>query len=227
MSHDKHKVCIKVPKVYDWVTRQVDLPLMSFNGDELNNIFDCVTNGFTPPEDLCEFLEAHPGFTVHCDLIEDSILCQEIRQHNGRQPVTVTLPTGETVTLEKVKVLVKGLVQVVIRDANEQIICKTEPIQFATAQTFFLCAPEGTEVQCHITYFQCDADVICDDNFQQLDISILLCLDVQMEAPVKLEIEAAICKPRQELPVEDVLCPVDVFPPQCPEIFPGSVKRKC
>ncbi|WP_088103454.1 hypothetical protein [Halalkalibacter urbisdiaboli] len=225
MSHNKHKVCIKVPKVYDWVTRQIDLPLISFNGEALDDIFECVNNGITPPEELCEFLAAHPGYTVHCDLLENSILCQEIAQHNGRQQVNVTLPSGETVTLEKVKVLVKGLVQVTIRDNNGNVICRTDDIQFATAQTFFLCAPEGTEVDCHITYFQCDADVICDENFQQLDISILICLDVQMEANVKLEVEAAICRPRQELPAEDVLCPVGVFPPQCPEIFPGTSRK--
>ncbi|WP_078555125.1 hypothetical protein [Bacillus alkalicellulosilyticus] len=217
-NHDKHNVCIHVPKVYDWVTRQVELPLISIDDENLNDIFDCVG----PTDDLCAFLENFPGYTVECNLIPDTIYCDEIKQHNGRQQVEVTLPTGETITLEKVKVLVKGLVNVTIFDATGKPICCSDDIQWATAQTFFLCAPDGTKVDCHITYFQCDADVICTEDLQQLDISILLCVDVQMETKVKLEVEAAICQPRQELPIEDVVCPPVKFPPQCPELFPGN-----
>ncbi|MBU8906892.1 hypothetical protein [Desertibacillus haloalkaliphilus] len=225
-SHKKHRVCIKVPKVYDWVNRQVELPLISFHNEELEDIFE-VNNKHcfrtSPAETLCEFLDAFPGYQVECNLRPDSILCQEITQPNGRQDIPVTLPTGETITLQKVKVLVKGLVDVNILDAQGNVIARTaEPIPFATAQTFFMCAPEGTELQCHVTYFQCDADVICTDDFQQLDISIILCLEPQMETEVKLEIDAAICKPREELPIEDIVCPPEKFPPQCPEIFPGD-----
>lgn len=219
MSHKKHKVCIRVPKVFDWVARQVDLPLISFNDEELDDLFDCI--GATPTDDLCAFLNNFPGFTVQCRLRPDSLLCQEIRQPTGRHEISVTLPSKEVVELEKVKVLLKGLLDVDILDANGNVICRAEPIQFATAQVFFLCAPEGTEVDCHVTEFQCDADIVCTDDFQQLDISIVLCLDVQMEADVKLEIEAEYCKPRKELPISDILCPEDRFPPQCPLVFPG------
>ncbi len=232
MSLGKHKVCIKVPKVYDWVQRQVEVPLLSFEGEKLDDIFD-LNGNYEYDTELCEIL-ADTDYTVHCHLIEDSILCKEIKQHPTRHDVDVTLPTGETITLQKVKVLLKGKVQVVIDIQNPGPNCKkhkivSEPINFQTVQTFFLCAPEGTDLKCKVTYFQCDADVICelDPHFEQLDVSILLCLDVQMETDVKLEVEAAICKPRQELPIEDIVCPTDIFPPQCPEIFPAHHGKKC
>jgi hypothetical protein len=225
---DRENVCIHVPKVFDWVTRQVDLPLMSFTGDQLNDIdFDC--NGTTPIGNICDTLVG--PFTVRCFLSNaagqrldpnnnNSFFCEEIVQPQGRHQVDVTLPSGQTVTLEKVKVLIKGFVVVSVTDA-EGTTCTSEPIPFATAQTFFLCAPEGTVVECHVSFFECDADLICTDQFQQLDISITLCVEVQMEANVKLEIEAKICRPREELPISGILCPERKFPPQCPEIFPG------
>jgi hypothetical protein len=196
-------VCIKVPKVFDWVTRQVDVPLISQRG-LLTEVFPGCTlpTGITT-QDVAKF------GTVECflsdefgkpldPLDEGSICCVEITQPGGRQDVQVTLPTGEVVTLQK---------------------------PFQVAEKFFLCAPPGTFLQCHITDFECDAQLIffpCTgtngtDEFQ-LDISINMCQDIQMEAMVKLEILADFCQPRPELPFE---CPPRPFPPQCPTVFPG------
>lgn len=219
--HDKEKVCIKTNKVYDWVTRQVDVPLISISNTALDELFTCNNKS---PNDICEFLANQTNdssqFSVNCMLNNDSLLCQEIIQPGGRQPVTVTLPTGEEVTLNKVKVLVKGTVTVQILDAMNRVLCTSSPIQFATAQTFLLCAPEGTSLQCHISFFECDASLICTEDFQQLDVSITLCIEAQMEAEVKLEIEAVFCQPREEI-LEATLCPTNKFPPQCPEVFPA------
>lgn len=225
MSHsnnNKHNVCISARKIYDWVTRQLDVPLITLAGTDLEDLFECANNGFSPPDDLCTFLEAYPNYVTDCEIT--SVSCQEILQPGGRQQVTVNLSTGETITLEKVKILVNGAVRVFIRD-NDTLLCRSDEIPFTAVQTFFLCAPENTDVQCRITYSQCDTDLTCTDVVQQLNISILLCLDVQSEADVNLEIEAAICKPRKELPIDNIVCPVE-FPPQCPEIFPGNYGGK-
>jgi len=231
---DKEKVCIRTRKVYDWVTRQVDVPLRSFSGDDLEMIFpkaNCPREGT-----ICEFLTAQTmdphDFTIRCFLTDaagnpidpvvdqDALICQEITQPNGRQPVNVTLPSGETVTLQKVKALVKGHVVVQIVSPAGMVICQSSPIPFATAQTFILCAPEGTQLNCHISFFECDTSLVCTNNFAQLDVSITLCLEVQMEADVKIEVEARFCQPREEL-AEAVLCPTNKFPPQCPDVFPA------
>lgn len=218
MNQCKQKVCIKVPKVYDWVQRQIDLPLISFDGIDMDDLFDKKNDDHI---EVCKFLHRHPGFQVRCNLVKHSLICQEIKQHPSRHNVQIILPSGETIELQKVKVLVKGLVEIIILDKHGKILIVSDDIPFVTAQTFYLCAPKGTDLHCKVTYFQCNSDFVCTDDFEELDISILLCLDIQMETVMKLEIEGINCKPRNELAVEDVLCPVDIFPPQCPEIFPA------
>jgi hypothetical protein len=225
-------LCIRVPKVYDWVNRQVDIPLLTFMGPAgLAQLgFDCegVTGGV---EDPCAVL-GDSAFTVNCFVtdslgnpvdptVEGSLVCTEIIQPGGRLEITATLPDGETVTLQKVKALVKGFVVVEVSDLQGNTTCTSDPIPFATAQTFFLCAPEGTELNCHVSFFECDANLMCTNGtFQQLDVSITICLDAQMEANVKLEIEGKFCSPRAELVAG--VCPINKFPPQCPAIFPGN-----
>lgn len=52
-------LCIKVNKVYDWVTRQVDVPLLAFNASDLATgtiEFDCENGGVTPDTDPCAVL---------------------------------------------------------------------------------------------------------------------------------------------------------------------------
>ena len=228
---ETERLCIRVPKVYDWVNRQVDIPLLAFNGiNGLQDLgFDC--EGVTgAPDDPCQVL-GDTALTVNCyvtdalgnpvdPLREGSLFITEIMQPEGRHEITATLPTGDTVTLQKVKVLVKGFVVVEVSDLQGNITCTSDPIPFATAQTFFLCAPRGTTVNAHLSFFECDANLICTDgDFQQLDVSITICLDVQMEATVKIEVEGRFCQPREELVAG--VCPVNTFPPQCPEIFPG------
>ncbi|SDB82910.1 hypothetical protein [Shouchella lonarensis] len=221
MSHDqeKHSVCISVPKVFDWVTRQVDLPTISFREPELTDIFPCDE---TPGESLCDFLEDFPGYTTRCRVLEESLLTREVTDPACRVQVNVCLPNGKEVCLEKVKVLAKGLLEVDILDSTGDVICTSDPIEFATIQTFYLCAPKDTLVDAFISAGQCDAEIVCDDTFAQLDISFSFCLDIHVYADVRLEVEAAYCKPRNEFPVTDIVCRDNKFPPQCPVVFPGS-----
>lgn len=234
ISGAQETLCIKVNKVYDWVTRQVDVPLIAFNAGDLNStlFFDC--DGLTPGDDPCAVLGGN--FTVECfptdeagnpvdPLAPGSILCQEIPQPDGRASGQFQLPDGSTVTLQKVKVLKKGFIRVRVTSPSGAF-CTTQPIPWAVSEKFFLCAPPGTFLQCEITDFECDANLICRPSgvtpgtfeFQQLDISINLCQNIQMEALVKLEITAEFCQPRPDMPF---VCPPLAFPPQCPTIFPG------
>ncbi len=236
-------LCIKVPKVYDWVTRQADF-FRSFNGTnglgELN--FEC--NGVTGlAADPCELLNGNGNgnnngiicnnLNVEC-IITDSfgnpvnpeepgaILCQELTDPRNRESFEFTIPNGvtpDTVTLQKVKVLKKGFFVIQVSNGNG-VVCTSDVQSFATVEKFFLCAPPGTFLQCEITDFQCDATLCCnpDGTFNQVDVHINMCQNIQMEATVKLEITADFCQPRQELPFE---CPPLQVPPQCPEVFPG------
>lgn len=258
---EKEKVCIKTRKVYDWITRQVEVPIINMADDKLDAKFKCNSGGghggggshgggggggshgggggksgggTNDIQKLCQILEnAGDDFTVNCFLSDEDgrridprmdsydFTCKEIVPSNGRTPVTVTLPNGDTVTLQRVKALVKGFVAVQILNDYGEVICSSKGIPFATVQNFLLCAPDGTDLECHVSFFECDANLICAQDFQQLDVSLTLCLEVQVEADVKLEIEAKFCHPRDEILEPAQLCPTDIFPPQCPEIFPA------
>lgn len=167
------------------------------------------------PRVIC-FLTDENGYPVD-PLAEGSILCREIPQMGRRKNVTISLQNGETITLQKVKVLKKGFV--VVEISGMDITMKTSPIPFQTVETFFLCAPAGTSVHCEITDFECDARIICDknQNFQQLDLLISLCQSVQTEAEIKLEIEERLCEPRKEISTS---CPSYGISPECIEVFP-------
>ncbi|WP_209125415.1 hypothetical protein [Alkalihalobacillus sp. BA299] len=234
-KNGKETLCIKVPKVYDWVTRQVDVPLQTFTGhDSLKTLnFSCNGHHCVDP---CAALAGMGSLSIECILTDsygnpvnplspDAIVCTEIPQKNGRPEVEITIPNGEVITLQKVKVLKKGYFVVQISNSSGSVVCTSDPQSFAVAEKFFLCAPEGTYLQCEITDIECDVNLICredeegDPIFQQIDVSINMCQNIQMEAIVKLEITADFCQPRPEVPFN---CPPLNFPTQCPEIFPGN-----
>lgn len=235
ISGGQETLCVKVSKVYDWVTRQADVPLITVNTVAAAG-FDCNNDGMA--DDPCVTLGGN--LTVECfptdqfgtpidPLAPGAILCQEIPQPEGRATGQFQLPDGSTVTLQKVKVVKKGYIVVRVCNAQGQS-CTSQPIPWATSEKFFLCAPPGTYIQCEITDFECDANLICRETspgsgeftFQQLDVSINLCQNVQAEATVKLEIEADFCQPRPDMPF---ICPPMAFPPQCPTIFPPNANN--
>jgi alpha-tubulin suppressor-like RCC1 family protein len=152
-------------------------------------------------------------------LAEGSVLCREIEQIGGRQNVTVTLPNRRMVILQKVKILKQGFVVVQVSGMN--ITMTTAPIPFQVEETFLLCAPTGTHLQCEITDFECEVRMTCDanQNFQQLDLFISMCQSVQMEADIKLEVEGILCVPRMEI---STFCSPRRIPSQCPEVFSSA-----
>ncbi|OLO35867.1 hypothetical protein BTR23_16085 [Alkalihalophilus pseudofirmus] len=238
ISPIQEELCIRVPKVYDWVTRQADIE-KTFKGTQgLADLeFEC-NNGFTPEADPCFILNGandHNNLGVNCDhlnvdcIITDAfghpvdpeapggIICKEITDPRNRESVSVNLD-GESTTLQKVKVLKKGFFVIRVSNGNE-IICTSAPQSFSTVEKFFLCAPPGTKLQCEISHFQCEAVLCCreDDTFSQLVVHINMCQNIQMEAQVKLQITADFCQPRQEIPFD---CPAPQIPQQC--FFPIS-----
>jgi hypothetical protein len=150
-----------------------------------------------------------------------TIQCEEISDPHNRRNVNITLPNGKMVILQIVDVLKTGFVTVQFFNKKGEIM-NACTFPFSEVERFFLCAPEGTTVDCEITDFQCKAHVIPPLNKQTkcIDIVILidLCQSVQTVSEVKLEIEGKECKPRSELEGLTV-CPKPDVPPQCPFIF--------
>ncbi|WP_059104010.1 hypothetical protein [Shouchella shacheensis] len=228
-EHEKHNVCISVSKVYDWVTRQVDLPTMCYKDgkkeDELAELFKC--KNIDDCDSFSDFMKKYPKSKAVCRVLDSKFYTKEITDPDDRTQVEVSMPNGKEVVLEKVKVLIKVFIEVDIYDEFGEHLCTScEPLEFTKIETFYLCAPEGTDVCAYITSGQCDAEIICDGDYTQLDVSFSFCLDVHVLADVLLEIDAAYCKPRHEFPISDVICHENKFPPQCPVIFPGKYSDK-
>ncbi len=230
MNREKHNVCINVPKVFDWVVRPIELPVISISGtEELEELFpNCPPPTPSPAEDFCSFVVSN-NLRAECRVLEDTIITREVgyseERDKRRRRVDVTLPSGECIKLQRVKVLVKGQLVVDAVNENNMVICTSQPIEFSTIQTFYLCAPKDTEVETLVTQGECDAEFVCElgpTPHAQLDISISFCLDVAVIDFVKLEVEAAYCKPRDEFSLSQTICKTDLFPPQCPQVFPGS-----
>jgi hypothetical protein len=221
VSGGQETICIRVPKVFDWVIRQADT-LVSVLADD---VFTCAS-GITvcdlgPNPTLTCFLSDANGNPVD-PAAPGSIVCTEVIQPGGRETRTVQLPNGETVQLQKVKVLKEGFVAVTA--TGNGMTCHTTGIQFVIVEKFFLCAPPGTTVHCTITDFECDASLIncgavaspSPANPPLLEIHVNMCQSIEMEADVKLEIIANFCMPRQELANACVVTQL----PQCPAVFP-------
>ncbi|MCP3031937.1 hypothetical protein LF817_11330 [Halobacillus sp. A1] len=170
--------------------------------------------------DLCELL-ANAGF-VRCYLTNaagspvDEITCEE---QGNREDVSLQLPDGEPVTLQKITIGKQGYVVVEVGD--EDTLCVSDPIPFCFNEHVILCAPAGTDVVCSVTDFDCQASVNClDETFESLDIHFTVCQSIQTVAEAVIEQEVAFCVER------DVIIPDRcsfTMPAQCPVIFPSEM----
>ncbi|MBU9723622.1 MULTISPECIES: hypothetical protein [Bacillaceae] len=218
------RLCVRVPKVYDWVTRQVDRERQFDSLDRL--AFVCNDIEENDEVDPCEFLNDDEDFIVNIiptDEDGDEIDASEIdcREVGPRQDIFVE-ELG--VELQLVKLKLEGFYVVELRnEVTNEVVCVSSPIPFCIPQKFLLCAPEGTEINCHIFDFFGNGVLCCSNGeFVELAVTKTFCLSVQAEADVKVEIEGRLCKPREDMiePIFEEKCPKITFPPQCPEIFP-------
>ncbi|MGM7683514.1 S-Ena type endospore appendage [Cytobacillus sp. Hm23] len=145
------------------------------------------------------------------------IKCKELSDPKNRKEVVVKLANGKTTTLQKVVVLKQGFVTVVIfNKKGEESICRVFP--FCEIETFLLCAPVGTTVDCKIDDVICEAFLVpslkvpnCFEVFIRLDI----CQNIKVTGAVKLKVLAEECNPRENVIPEEI-CQVEPEPPACP-----------
>ncbi|WP_280769240.1 hypothetical protein [Salipaludibacillus daqingensis] len=229
------RLCIKVPKVYDWITHQAEKEFQFSIGDidffteeepenqRKDNVVSDVCGYFLP--DLVK---------VSCVLVEPEKpkkkekkqeLCQEVGE---RKDIFVEEFDTE---LQLVRIQKQGQFQIVLESDHKNGVAPlfSEPVNFFKLEKFILCAPDGTEVICHVYDFDCEGQFICNGDGTEwtIDLVLLICQSIQAEAEVKIDIEGKICKPRPEiiLPIPDKECPEFTFPEQCPEIFPQPHKK--
>lgn len=139
------------------------------------------------------------------------IVCEEVRDPQGREDVSVSLNDGEKTVLQKVVIEKSGFIVVEVTDGINT--CLTEPIPFSKTEHVLLCAPEGTEIRCNITDVQCFAFVQCRNGiYEYVDIVLDFCQDIQAVAHTVVEVEGQFCSPRE--PVKQ-RCPPISIPATC------------
>ncbi|WHX64820.1 hypothetical protein QNH26_13885 [Peribacillus frigoritolerans] len=192
--------CIRVTKVYDWVV------LTNRDRNKVQIPEEC----FAAIEDA-----RHEGNTITatCSEVVGTRSCDFI----GATPANIpSVPGAQIVSLA---------FHVHIR---VQFFCNGEPLpgcNFVVPVSFMdeviLCFPEGTEINCNIFDVQCTV-VLNQMLGDMVVLDVTMCKDVQVEAEVKLEVEAKFCGPRPVIPIEEegFVCPTPRFPQQCPTFFP-------
>ncbi|MCL6587427.1 MAG: hypothetical protein K6T72_13120 [Anoxybacillus sp.] len=193
--------CIQVCKVYDWTTNVVsltqDITFIFPTGSLPTTIsqVNCVTT-------LLECAEDGPRRDIECVVGDERVTLQIVTLSKTIQVVLEV--TGTTAT-------------------GAQTTITSNPALITTSEEVILCAPEGTTVCCTATQnafnvcrvgaFTRNGDTITATVF------IRVCQNIVVTFEVILEVAAKFCQPRPKIVCEEE-CPVDVFPPQCPSIFP-------
>ncbi|WNC16624.1 hypothetical protein [Brevibacillus brevis] len=200
--------CIRVNKVYDWVVlansyrNKVALP------DDCRALVDAA-------------IRAGQEITISCvEPVAPGPTCNVVSIR--RESIVVG---GTTVRVGVVR-FVFGATVLVRVFADGTPLCEfTTTVQFD--QEVVLCLPEPLDennVVCRISALECNpVGNVLLGGMVQLDV--IVCVEVQVEAEVKLEVLAKFCSPRPNnipvpSPTPSFRCPPFVFPPQCPPIFP-------
>ncbi|MFE4521040.1 hypothetical protein ACFRCQ_02655 [Cytobacillus firmus] len=196
--------CIFVEKVYDWV----------FFANKYEN------KNFIPDEEcraaVAAALAAGQRVDVSCSAdVDDVQSSATILEHGnpGRVLIVWTVPVDVTILV------------------NGASVC-TFTVRTQFTDEIMLCVPTGiTEDNIRLRAYQ----VICQtsgavlmgpDPFgPMIPVRVVLCKDVQVHYPVKLEVLAKFCFPRPNnipVPKPRIQCDLNLleFPPQCPGLFP-------
>ncbi|ABO66919.1 MULTISPECIES: hypothetical protein [Geobacillus] len=193
--------CIQVCKVYDWTTHVVQLA-------------QDIT--FTFPEGALADITISQ---VNCAVT--MLECAEDVRRDIECTVGNQLVTLQAVTLSKT-------IQIVLEVTGTntdgaQVTVLSNPALITTTEEVILCAPEGTTVCCNATqnaFNNCRVGSFTQNGDSiTANVSVRICQSIVVTYEVILEVAARFCQPRPEIICEEE-CPVDVFPPQCPAVFP-------
>ncbi|MCO7174534.1 hypothetical protein ACFP7A_03500 [Sporolactobacillus kofuensis] len=224
--------CIRVPKVYDWVTDRIPTKVrIRFTEAQLEDIDRALSDPYrrplqvvvkapkTPPLFPLGTSEAKKGH--HKDFF-----CEQVGE---KRPVTGWLH-GHEVSAELVDLLFTATITVLVVDRQGEEVAKVKT-DVSALESFALCYPDGTDLFCRISKITSrllgDSIILNGPFPQTLRIKVFFCADIQVEAEVKLEVKAKFCDPRgNDIHVHDPEwddhCPEPDFPKQCEDIFPGK-----
>lgn len=211
---DPTNECIRVPKVYDWVTLNVDeVRNVAIPADDLILINTAIADGkqldvtvtIDPLTDITVNVFNVTRRIVDIDGVETPIGCAQILK-------TATL-------------------HISVYDLGTPAVPIVPPVLITTFDTtlqFFeragLCFPPEFTADNIIPHIR-NAQAISLTSFpveEQFIIHISICQDLQVETEVKLEVLARFCTPRDNnIDCNNALaCGTVTFPEQCPNVYP-------
>lgn len=218
--------CIRVQKVYDWVTDALTVEKhFRFSSDQIKKIEQAMEDPSRRPlRIVCKTPRTGQlfGLNTQDNHSHSDVYCEQVGQ---RQDVTVSV-NGSFTEAQLVDLLFTAGVKVSVVDRFGKEVTNLN-CNVSVFEPFVLCAPEGTEIFCKVTKVFCripTGSVLlnspCPPSF---NLQVTFCVDIQVEAEVKLEVLAKFCSPREndiEAPEMGEQCPEITFPEQCPDIFP-------
>ncbi|MBM7644051.1 hypothetical protein JOD45_000242 [Scopulibacillus daqui] len=221
--------CIRVPKVYDWVTDTLTVTKnLMFTREQLEEI-ECALEDPSrrPLRIVCQTPKTPPLFPL---TNSDPKLCEEkgfyCEQVGEKRNVTVPI-NGEFVEAQLVDLIFTTDVCLEVIDRHGNIVTKIHT-DVCALESFVLCYPDGTDLLCRVSKIfcrmSCGSLLLNCPAPSSIKVEVTFCVDVQVEAEVKLEVLAKFCSPRNnDIEAEEVemnKCPPVEFPKQCPDIFP-------
>ncbi|RXY99450.1 hypothetical protein DMO16_07045 [Fictibacillus sp. S7] len=220
--------CIRVQKVYDWLTDTFSVTKqVSFNPEQIRRIEEALADPARRPLRLtCQTPVTPPVFPLNGDetmAATETFMCEQVGE---KRDVTVSL-NGSFVEAQLVELLFTSEVEVAVVDRNGKVVTCVRT-DASVLEPFVLCYPDGTDLFCRITRILCKIPtgtvILNSPAPRSFTVTITFCVDIQIEAEVKLEVLAKFCAPRNnDLSAEEnetFACPEVVFPAQCPDIFP-------
>jgi len=223
--------CIRVQKVYDWVTDALTVEKrFHFTPEQLKKVEQAMEDpNRRPLRIICKTPKTGHLIGLNADRANsDDIHCEQV---GDRQDVMVSV-NGSFTEAQLVDLLFTADVKVMVVDRQGKEVTHIS-CNVSSFEPFVLCAPEGTEIFCKITKVICRIpsgtvllNAPCPESFT---LQVTFCVDIQVEAEVKLEVLAKFCSPRENdivAPEVGEQCPEITFPEQCPDIFPRP-STKC
>ncbi|MET1248072.1 hypothetical protein ABWW58_04680 [Sporolactobacillus sp. STCC-11] len=222
--------CIRVPKVYDWVTDKIGTKVkLQFSKAQLEDIECALADPYRRPlRVVVKTPKTPPLFPLGDSEVKKGqhkdFFCEQVGE---KQSVEGTL-YGRKVYAQLVNILFTANVTVYVVDREGEEVAKLKT-DVSAIEPFALCYPDGTDLLCRVTKISArvlDNTVILNGPFPSLiKLKVYFCADVQVEAEVKLSVQAKFCKSRgNDIQVIDPdwndPCPEVKFPKECDNIFP-------
>ncbi|MED0679035.1 DUF3992 domain-containing protein [Aneurinibacillus thermoaerophilus] len=177
---------------------------------------DCDLHSHRDIERIDCFLSDRHGNPISSTDDSCALLCKELTSPEDRTEFELRTPEGKKIILQRVEILKQGFVTVEIFNCKGQL-CRKCIFPFSEIETFFLCAPPGTRIECEITQADCRAHIIppIDKCSPCVKLVIILQLfqSITVLADVFIELQAVSCQPREEI-IESFTCPIPILPIQ-------------